>query len=76
MNEKTTLARIDSLEERYAHLVAALYDITRWVIVLGGLIAVQAEKIARLVAALRALDQSAFPVATDQRPPHYSARLP
>ena len=71
MNEKTTLARIDSLEERYAHQEAALDEITRRAIEQGGLIAAQAEKIERLEAALRALDQSAFTVTTDERPPHY-----
>ena len=71
MNEKTTLARIDSLEERYAHQEAALDEITRRAIEQGGLIAAQAEKIERLEAALRALDQSSYTVASDERPPHY-----
>ena len=71
MNEKTTLARIDSLEERYAHQEAALDEITRRAIEQGGLIEAQAEKIERLEAALRALDQSSYTVATDERPPHY-----
>ena len=71
MTEKTTLARIDTLEERYAHQEAALDEITRRAVEQGGLIAAQAEKIERLEAALRALDQASSSVAVDERPPHY-----
>jgi len=71
MTEKTTLARIDSLEERYAHQEAALDEITRRAIEQSGLIAAQAEKIERLEAALRALDQASSATPVDERPPHY-----
>ncbi len=71
MTEKTTLARIDSLEERYAHQEAALDEITRRAIEQGGLIEAQAEKIERLEQALRALDQASSTVAVDEKPPHY-----
>lgn len=71
MIEKTTLARIESLEERYAHQEAALDEITRRAIEQSGLIAVQAEKIERLEAALRALDQASSAPPADERPPHY-----
>jgi uncharacterized coiled-coil protein SlyX len=70
MTEKTTLARIESLEERYAHQEAALDEITRRAIEQSGLIAAQADKIERLEAALRALDQ-ASPLSVDEKPPHY-----
>ncbi len=71
MTEKTTLARIESLEERYAHQEAALDEITRRAIEQSGLIAAQAEKIQRLEAALRALDQAASLSVVDEKPPHY-----
>lgn len=71
MTEKTTLARIESLEERYAHQEAALDEITRRAIEQSGLIAAQAEKIERLEAALRALDQASPLSAVDEKPPHY-----
>lgn len=71
MTEKTTLARIDSLEERYAHQEAALDEITRRAIEQDGLIAAQAEKIKRLEAALRTLDQVSSTMPADEQPPHY-----
>ena len=71
MTEKTTLARIESLEERYAHQEAALDEITRRAIEQSGLIAAQAEKIQRLEAALLALDQAGPLSAVDEKPPHY-----
>ncbi len=71
MTEETTLARIESLEERYAHQEAALDEITRRAIEQSGLIAAQAEKIQRLEAALLALDQAGPLSAVDEKPPHY-----
>ncbi len=71
MIETTTLARIESLEERYAYQEAALDEITRRAIEQSGLIAEQAEKIERLEAALRALDQASPVSPFDEKPPHY-----
>ncbi len=71
MTEKTILARIDSLEERYAHQEAAVDEITRRAIEQDGLIAAQAEKIKRLEAALRTLDQVSSTMPADEQPPHY-----
>lgn len=71
MTEETTLARINLLEERYAHQEAALDEITRRAIEQSRLIEAQAAKIERLEATLRALDQASSTVAVDEKPPHY-----
>ncbi len=71
MTVERLAARVEELEGRNAHQEAALETLTRTLLAMEKHCAEQAERLQRLEAQVRALQDAGAGGAVHERPPHY-----